>query len=459
MTQTSKCSGGAASSQPGPSVRTLVIEYLLAASLLLDPRNPRSHSEKQVQQIARSIAAFGFNVPVLVDTDLRVIAGHGRVQASQLLDMSHVPVIRLEHLSEHQRRASMIADNRLTENSAWDDRLLGEQLKILAEAELSFSLEATGFEMGEIDMSIENLTPATEGEFDPADAQPEPSTVQVSRPGDLWELGKHRVLCGNALSRDGYARLMSDQKASMMFADPPYNVPISGHVGGNGKVRHREFVMASGEMSEAEFTKFLTCVFILLAQHSLKGSLHYICMDWRHMRELLTAGHAVYSELKNLCVWTKDNAGMGSFYRSQHELIFVFEHSAGSYRNNVQLGRFGRSRSNVWQYPGVNSFARSTDEGDLLALHPTVKPAALVADAILDCSARGDLVLDPFLGSGTTIISAERTGRRGYGIELDPAYVDTVVRRWQRFTGLEAVDQASGLTFARREEDVNDARK
>jgi len=451
MNQTSRRPAEAVVSHRDPLLRTLLVEYLSVASLLLNPKNPRLHSEKQIQQIARSITAFGFNVPILVDADLQVIAGHGRVRASQLLGMTHVPVIRLEHLSEHQRRAFMIADNRLTENSAWDGRLLGEQLKILAEAELSFSLETTGFEMGEIDMSIDNLEPATEGETDPADAQPESSTVQVSRLGDVWKLGKHRVLCGDALSRDSYAQLLGDEQASMVFADPPYNVPISGHVSGNGKVCHREFPMASGEMNEVQFIEFLTRSLTLLAEFSLMGSLHYICMDWRHMRELLTAGHAAFSELKNLCVWTKDNAGMGSFYRSQHELIFVFEYRGGSYRNNIQLGRFGRSRSNVWQYPGVNSFARSTNEGDLLALHPTVKPVALVADAILDCSARGDLILDPFLGSGTTIIAAERTGRRGYGIELDPAYVDTVVRRWQKFTGLEAVDQVSGVTFTKRE--------
>jgi DNA modification methylase len=458
MTQTTKRSAGAAASHPNP-LQTLLIEYLLVVSLLLNPKNPRMHSEKQILQIARSISSFGFNVPVLVDADLQVIAGHGRVRASQLLGMTHVPVIRLEHLSEHQRRAFMIADNRLTENSAWDRRLLGEQLKILAEADLSFSLETTGFEMGEIDISIDNFAPAPEGEIDPADAQPEPSTVQVSRFGDLWKLGKHRVLCGDALSQDSYKQLMGDQRASTILADPPYNVRISGHVSGNGKVCHREFVMASGEMNEAQFTEFLTCVLSLLANYSLKGSLHYIFMDWRHMRELLAAGHAAYSELKNLCIWSKDNAGMGSFYRSQHELIFVFENGPGSYRNNVQLGRFGRSRSNVWHYPGVNSFARSTNEGDLLALHPTVKPVALVADAIEDCSSRGDLVLDPFLGSGTTIIAAERTGRSGYGMELDPGYVDTVVRRWQRFTGLGAVDQTSGLTFTRREEEINHARK
>ena len=438
--------------------RSLAIEYTSLAILRSDPKNPRAHSPKQVQQIAESIRIFGFNVPILVDAGLQVIAGHGRLQACKLLGIDNVPVIRLEHLSEHQRRAFMIADNKLAENAEWDDRLLGEQLKILSEAELDFTLETTGFEMGEIDLTIENLAPATNGQDDPADLMSEPSLVQVSRHGDLWSLGKHLLFCGDALSPKGYRLLMDGRRANVVFADPPYNVPISGHVSGNGKAHHREFVMASGEMSEAEFIAFLTDALSLLAHHSLKGSLHYICMDWRHMAELLAAGREAYSDLRNLCVWTKDNAGMGSFYRSQHELVFVFQNGGNAYRNNIQLGRFGRSRSNVWNYPGANSFSRSTKEGDLLALHPTVKPVALVADAIMDCSVRGDLVLDPFLGSGTTVIAAERTGRICCGMELDPTYVDTVIRRWQKFTNLEATHQLSGQTFAKREEEAGDAR-
>src|SRR2546426_5847557 len=417
------------------SSRKLTIEYLPVASLRSDPKNARLHSDRQVQQIARSIEAFGFNVPVLVDANSQVMAGHGRLLACKLLGINNLPVIRLEHLSEHQKRAFMIADNRLTENSEWDDRLLGEQLKILSEAELDFSLEVTGFEMGEIDLKIENLSPADDGRDDPADALPEPSSVQVSRIGDLWQLGKHRVLCGDALSHDCYMSLMGDYRAHVAFTDPPYNVPIAGNVSGKGKNCHREFVMASGEMSEAEFTGFLSKTFACLTMYSLPGSLHYICMDWRHMKELLAAGRAAYSELKNVCVWVKDNAGMGSLYRSQHELVFVFKHGKSSHRNNVQLGQFGRSRTNVWHYPGANSFSRSSSEGDLLALHPTVKPVAMVADAIMDCSARGDLVVDPFLGSGTTLVAAERTGRICRGLELDPGYVDTVLRRWQAFTG------------------------
>jgi DNA modification methylase len=432
------------------SSRTLAIQYVSAASLRLNPQNPRQHSEKQLKQLASSIRSFGFNVPVLVDDQLHVIAGHGRLLACRLLNITEVPVIRLEHLSDQQKRAFMIADNRLTENSEWDNRLLGEQLKILSEAEIDFNLEATGFEIAEIDMMIENLSPAADGDRDPADDLPETTSVQVSRLGDVWNLGKHRVLCGNALLRSDYERLMGPSRANVVFTDPPYNVQISGHASGNGSIQHKNFVMASGEMTQSEFINFLTDALSLVTDYSEQPSLHFVCMDWRHIVELLSAGQAAYTELKNMCVWVKDNAGMGSLYRSQHELVFVFKFGAGSHRNNVQLGKFGRSRTNVWNYPGVNSFARSTEEGNLLALHPTVKPVALVADALMDSSARGDLVLDPFLGAGTTLIAAERTGRIGYGMEVDPTYVDTIIRRWQRFTGQEAV-QRDGRTFNQEE--------
>jgi DNA modification methylase len=436
------------------SSRKLAIEYLPVASLRPDPKNARLHSDKQVRQIAKSIEAFGFNVPVLVDANLQVIAGHGRLRACERLGIAQVPVIQLEHMSEHQMRAFLIADNRLTENSEWDNRLLGEQLKILSEAELDFSLEVTGFEMGEINLMIENLSPASKGADDPADALPGPSSAQVSRIGDLWQLGKHRILCGDALSVDSYKSLMGDCRAHVAFTDPPDNIPVAGNDSGKGKNRHRKFVMASGEMTEAEYTGFLSNTFARLATYCLPGSLHYICMDWRHMKELLAAGGAVYSELKNLCVWVTRDARMESVYRSEHELVFVFQHGNSSCRNNAQLGQFDRPRGNVWHYPG----ARSTNGGDLLALHPKVKPVALIADAIMDCSARGDLVLDPFLGSGTTVIAAERTGRICNGMELDPGYVDAVIRRWQKYTSLEAIHKTTGHTFAQREAEVGDAR-
>jgi len=249
------------------------------------------------------------------------------------------------------------------------------------------------------------------------------------------------------LEPSSYIALLAARKAQVVIADPPYNVKVSGHVCGKGAIQHREFAMASGEMDSDSFSAFLTQVCALLAQHSADGSLHYLFIDWRHLPEILHAGARAYSELKGLCVWVKDNGGMGSFYRSQHELVLVWKSGRAPYRNNVQLGQFGRNRTNVWQYAGVNSFARNTEEGNLLALHPTVKPVALVADALLDCSARGDIVLDPFLGSGTTLIAAERTGRVCYGLELDTLYVDTIIRRWQRYTGLRARLESNGESF------------
>jgi DNA modification methylase len=345
-------------------------------------------------------------------------------------------------------RAFMIADNKLTENSTWDDRLLAQQLKDLSLLGLDFSLELTGFEMAEIDLRIASLEDLPEHDDDPADILPElPASPPISKNGDLWHLGAHCVLCGNALDAGVLAMLMGQEQAAMVFSDPPYNVPIDGHASGLGAIHHRPFPMASGEMDNVAFTAFLSQACRNLAAFSADGSIHFICMDWRHVEELLAAGREAYSELKNLCIWVKDNGGMGSLYRSQHELVFVFKRGHNGHRNNVQLGQFGRNRSNVWHYPGANSFARCGEEGNLLALHPTVKPVAMVADAILDCSARGDIVLDGFLGSGTTVIAAERTGRCCYGLELDPLYVDTAIRRWQAMTGEKARHAASGRRF------------
>lgn len=437
------------SSTPTPPVlpRAIQISYRKISELHPDPRNPRLHPIRHVRQIARSIEAFGFNVPILVDRDGKVIAGHGRLLACQELGWSEVPTITLDHLTEAQAKAFMLADNRLTEVSSWDDRLLAEQLKDLSLADLDFSLEVTGFDMGEIDLLIEGLNEDPLAR-DRDDELPPPGEVVVSRPGDLWALGPHRVHCGNALEEVSYQQLLVEERASMAFTDVPYNVPINGHVGGLGRIQHREFGMASGEMSVAEFTSFLNSAMTLMATYTRDGSLHYQCIDWRHVGELLAAGASAYTEVKNLCVWVKDCAGMGSFYRSQHELVMVFKKGTAPHQNHVQLGRFGRTRTNVWRYPGVNSFGgRTTEEGNLLALHPTVKPVALVADAIKDASSRGEMILDPFLGSGTTLIAAERAGRVCRGIELDPAYVDTAIRRWQTLTRLQAVHLESGRPF------------
>jgi DNA modification methylase len=432
----------------------VTVTYRAINDLKLDPANPRVHTRQQLRKIARSIETFGFNVPVLVDTNLKVIAGHGRILAMKELGWTEIPTIWIDHLSEAQARAFMIADNRLTEIATWDDTLLGQQLKALSEVELDFDPEVTGFTMGEIDLRIEGLEVTYAGAPDPSDALPATTGSLVSRAGDLWLLGHHRVYCGDALDDRPYDALMQGETAAMVFTDPPYNVKIDGNVSGLGAVQHREFAMASGEMTDAEFTAFLTRACAQLARHSDDGSIHFVCMDWRHMGELLAAGREAYAELKNVCAWIKDNAGMGSLYRSQHEMVFVFKHGRGQHRNNVQLGHYGRNRTNVWRYPGATSFSKSGEEGNLLALHPTVKPVALVADAIMDVSARGEVVLDAFLGSGTTVIAAERTGRRCYGLELDPRYVDTIIRRWQAYTGAEALHASSKLTFTQLEEAV-----
>jgi DNA modification methylase len=425
---------------------SLAITYRPVDGLKLDPANPRRHSRMQIRQIANSIEAFGFNVPILIDRDGNVIAGHGRLLACRERGVTEVPTLCLDHLTPAQARAFMIADNRLAEIAAWDDRLLAEQLKALSLLGLDFNIEVTGFEMGEIDLRITSLEDVPDQGNDPADAVPE-AGPRVTKIGDAWVLGYHRVLCSDALDAAAYTMLLGEERAAMVFTDPPYNVPIDGHASGLGAIHHRSFPMASGEMDRNEYTTFLGQAFRNLAAFSGDGALHFICMDWRHIEELMAAGHGVYGELKNLCVWVKDNAGMGSLYRSQHELVFVFKQGRDAHRNNVQLGQFGRNRSNVWRYPGANSFARCGEEGNLSALHPTVKPVAMVADAILDCSARGDIVLDVFLGSGTTVIAAERTGRRCCGLELDPAYVDTIVRRWQALTGGSARHAASSRSF------------
>lgn len=420
----------------------LSVEYVAPARLIADPSNPRTHKPPQVAAIAKSMSTFGFNVPVLADGDGLIIAGHGRVMAAMKLGLVTIPVIRIEHLTVTQRRAYMIADNRLTDVSRWDDRLLGEVLRDLSVVELDFDIEAIGFSVGEIDMKIDALD---DHSLDRDDAQPEPGPA-VTKVGDLWQLGRHRLLCGDALDGAVWSQLMASEKAAMVFTDPPYNVAIAGHVSGLGRVQHREFAMAIGEMDRDQFTAFLADVFAQMKAHSKPGSLHYACMDFRHIGEMMAAGEAVFTELKNLCVWVKPSGAMGSLYRSQHELVFVWKNGRTRHRNNVELGRHGRNRTNVWTYPAIAAF-RHSEGGDLLADHPTCKPVKLVADAILDVTARGDIVVDPFLGSGTTLIAAERVGRSAYGLELDPRYCDTIVRRYQALSGDAAIHGASGKTF------------
>lgn len=427
-------------------MHTLTTTYRNIDELMPSAGNARTHSTRQLRQIARSIEEFGFINPVLIDAIGNVIAGHGRIEAAKLIGLGSVPTILLDHLSSAQVRAYIIADNKLAENAGWDREILAIELQGLLEMDLDFDLEITGFETGEIDILIGELHAGEASETDVDHFEgPDRSRSAVSSVGDLWMLGDHKVLCGDALRSESYEHLMGEERAQMVFSDAPFNVPIAGNVCGKGKIRHDEFAMASGEMSEAEFTEFLTLAFKHMANFSVEGSLHYLCMDWRHSFEILSACREVFDEFKNLCVWNKDNGGMGSLYRSKHELVFVFKKGSAPHINNIELGRYGRNRTNVWNCAGANSFSGSGKED--LALHPTVKPVSLVADAILDASRRGDLILDSFAGSGSTLLAAESTGRHARLIELDPYYVDTIIRRFQKETGIEAVHAESGLPF------------
>jgi DNA modification methylase len=423
----------------------LTIETMPINALKPNARNARTHSRKQVRQIADSITAFGFLVPILIDEDGVVIAGHGRYAAAKLLGLQQVPVIKVQGLSYAQRRALALADNKIAGNAGWDRELLATELPELADILVveGLDISITGFAPVEIDQLT---TDFEEDASDPADSvDPEWTTaVPVSKPGDLWELGRHRILCGDARKTDDITRLMGDGRAAMAFLDPPYNVRVRDIVG-RGQIKHTEFAMASGELSRTDFVDFLAASLAAAAAVSRDGAIHFACMDWRHIGQLLDAGSRVYGETLNVAVWVKSNAGQGSFYRSQHELIGVFRVGQGAHLNNIELGRHGRSRSNVWHYAGLNTFrAGRLDE---LKSHPTVKPVALVADAMKDCTRRGDIVLDTFCGSGTTILAAERVGRRAYTLELEPRFVDVAIQRWQAFSRKDAIHAESGLTF------------
>jgi hypothetical protein len=423
----------------------LAIEMVAPARLKPANRNARTHSKKQIGQIAASITEFGFNNPIVVNDEGRIIAGHGRWEAAKQLGLRAVPVVTVSNLSETQIRAYMLADNALALRSGWDREVLEIEFKELSAslAEIGLDLEITGFEPSEIDAIMEGFS---DEPTSPADEIPTPANGPfVSRVGDLFLLGRHRLLVADARDLAAYPLLMCGEAADMGIHDPPFNVRVQGHIGGRGAVKHPEFAHASGEMTVSQFTKFLTDTLKPAAEHSADGAIHYVFMDWRHLGEVLAAGMIAFDELKNLCVWVKTNAGQGSFYRSAHELVLVFKHGSGPHQNNFGLGGGGRARSNVWRYAGVNTFrAGRMDE---LKMHPTVKPVALVVDAMRDCSRRGSIVLDVFAGSGTTIIAAEQIGRRAFCMEIEPRYVDVAIRRWQKFTGRDAVLEATGETF------------
>jgi DNA modification methylase len=408
-------------------------------------RNARTHSKKQIQQIAQSIRAFGFLVPILIDEDHTILAGHGRYAAARSLGLTEVPVVEVRGLSATKKRALALADNKIAGNAGWDREILALELPELAELLVveDLDISVTGFAAVEIDQIAVDFE---EDATDPADALDADWAVAapVSKPGDLWRLGNHRLVCGDARKEDDLVLLMEEDRAAMAFLDPPFNVRVRDIVG-RGQVKHQEFAMASGELSRSQFVEFLTNSLGAVASISRPGAVHYVCMDWRHMAELLEAGQATYREILNLAVWVKSNAGQGSFYRSQHELIGIFRVGDAAHLNNVELGRHGRSRSNVWHYAGVNTFRAG--RMDDLKSHPTVKPVALIADAMRDCTRRGDIVVDTFSGSGTTILAAERVGRRAFALEIEPRFVDVAIRRWQAFTRKDAIHVESGRCF------------
>jgi DNA modification methylase len=413
----------------------LAVSYRAVKDLVPDPRNARSHPKRQIEQIIASIRAFGFTNPILVDSDNSIIAGHGRLYAARSMGLAHVPTIVISGLNDTQKRALRLADNKIALNAGWDLELLKVELTELSSLDIDFDVSLTGFSQGEIDVLLDDSSDADD-ELIPAIPK-KPRT----KPGDIWMLGKHRVGCGDGRDQAFLAAVIGEgRKIDAAFLDPPYNVRISGHA--NARGRHPEFKMASGEMTDKEFRAFLTETLGASARVSRNGSVHFVCMDWRHMNDLLAVGAEVYEELLNLCIWNKSNAGMGSLYRSKHELVFVYRVGRAPHFNAVELGKHGRNRTNVWDYASVNSMAGSRRED--LALHPTVKPVGLVADALKDVTKRGELVLDIFLGSGTSLIAAERTGRRFRGLDIDPAYVDVAVERWCAMTGQEAKREHRG---------------
>lgn len=420
------------------------IEMVTLKSLKKSHRNARTHSKKQVEQIANSIRQFGFINPVVADHHNRIVAGHARAQAAESIGLKTIPVIRVTNLNEAQLRAYMLADNQIAKNAGWDRELLAIELNELQVVlpDIGLDLGVTGFEPDEIDSIVSDFA---DDQLNAAEDIPEVEEMAMAQRGDLFILGNHRLIVGDARDIKDYSRLMGSEIAEMAFLDPPYNVPVQGHIGGRGRTKHREFKHASGELTSSQFIQFLKDSLGACARFSRDGGIIFVCMDWRHCSELLEAGGSVFDELKNICVWAKSNAGQGSFYRSAHEFVFVYKRGKSPHINTFGLGQNGRSRSNVWTYAGVNSFrAGRMDE---LKMHPTVKPVAMIADAMKDCSRRGSIILDSFVGSGSTIMAAEQVGRRAYCMEIDPLYADVAIRRWQRASGKDAILKSTGQPF------------
>lgn len=424
----------------------LVVEYRKIADLKFPPNTVRIHNRAQRRKASAILRKFDQVLPIIVDSQGQIIDGQMVVEELKKLGCDEVATVVVANRDPGELRALRLALNRLPEDTQWNPAGLKLEFEVLLD--LGFDMLLTAFEPVEIDgiLLLEELKIGVVEDAPPTLA---PNRVAISKLGDVWVTGPHRILCGDARDQNCVLRLMAGASAQMVFTDPPYNIAIAGFVGGLGKHKHRDFEMASGELSSEQFIDFLASFFEAACAVLQDGAIVYACIDWRHLAEMLSAArHAGLVQL-NLCVWAKTNASMGTFYRSQHELVPVFKKGTAPHINNFELGQKGRSRSNVWTCRGMNVVGAERDE--LLALHPTVKPLALVVDAIKDVSHRNGIVFDPFLGSGTTLIAAEATGRRCYGIELDPLYVDLIIRRWESYSGGTAVHAETGETFSDRE--------
>ncbi len=418
------------------------VEYLEPSDLELYDKKLRKPNRAQRRKLAAAIKQFGFIGAIIVNADHRIVAGHARWLAAKDLGLKKIPTIRVDHLSPAKIKAYRIADNKLAEGAKWDNDVLRVELSEIMLELPDLTVDAIGFELPEFELLMDGDKKAASLD---SDLKVSTSEDIVTETGMVWQLGNHKIICGDARNAGCFIAIMGDDKACVIFCDLPYNVPINGFAVGKGAISHPNFVCAAGEMGPQEFTEFLKLILQNLALYSANGSVHFLCMDWRHIREIMTAGDAVYDQLLNLIVWNKSNGGMGSLWRSKHELILAFKKGKAKHINNVQLGKFGRNRTNVWDYAGVNSI--NSEHREDLALHPTVKPTALIADALRDCSNKGDIVLDACGGSGSTLLAAEQTGRRARLIEIDPRYVDVTIRRWQEMTGKQAVNPATGWTF------------
>ncbi len=417
------------------------IEEVAVCDLKIDPLDPWKQNKEDIERAIPFIKRFSGDVlPVMIDADNNVVIGAAFVQGAKKVGVRSLRVVRQAFANPTERKLFSVAATKILNTGFWDGTALAEAMLEFEKSIEDFSHDLIAFPPGVLDKLIGGAI-SSEG----ADNVPITKSLKpVSYIGQVWTARGHRIMCADSTDAEALAILMAGKLAAAALLDPPFGCPIKGFVSSTGK--HREFVQASGEMSEPELFEFFQRLCRAIAMILRPGALSYMFIDWRSLHLLLQAGQEVFGKLANLCVWSKDRGGMGSLYRSQHELVLVFRQPGAKHTNNVQLGKHGVNRTNVWAYPSAAS-SRKGREGDLLKSHPTPKVAEMIADAMLDCTFRGEIVVDTFIGSGTSLIAAERTGRLCFGMDLDPLYVDLAIRRWQAWTGEKAIDADTGRTF------------